>query len=254
MEQLETPGTFTPHPQPAPLGKMAAAQGRLEARLTLVHGEQLLLNLIIPAALLIGTVIMPVFGDIGLKVLVPMVFAAAATSVGFTGQAIALAFDRRYGALKRAGASGAPPWVIIAGKIIGVLAVVAVQVLILGALALALGWRVSLPAALTGLLTLLVGVAVFTALGLFLGGSCSSEVVLAVANLIWIVFMGILGWVVYAHDITAAGWWYLVPSVALAGALVDAFAFTFNTPAWLALIVWGVIGAAAAARWFRFDG
>lgn len=247
------PGTFTPDPRPAPLRTMAAAQGRLEARLMLVHGEQLLLNIIIPAALLVGTVIMPVFGDIGFGVIVPMVFAAAATSVGFTGQAIALAFDRRYGALKRAGASGAPPWVIICGKIIGVLAVVAVQILILGALAFALGWGVGVGGALAGLATLLVGVAVFTALGLYLGGSWSPEIVLAVANLIWIVLMGTLGWVVYSFEITDAGWWYLVPSVALTGALINAFQLAFNATAWLALLGWGVAGAAAAARWFRFD-
>mgnify|MGYP006886146954 FL=1 len=248
------PGLFEPAPQRAPFSRMAAAQGRIEARLMLRHGEQLLVNLVVPAALLIAAAVVPVFGDLGFNELVPMVFAVAAASAGFTGQAIALAFDRRYGALKRAGASGVPAWVIIAGKIIGVLAMVAVQVVVLGTLAAFLGWRVSLGGALLGLVTLLVGVAVFTSLGLLMGGTLSSEMVLALANLLWLVLMGVVGWVAYAGDIAHAGWWNAVPTVALAGALSQAMQGGFDAPAWISLLAWAAAGVAAAARWFRFDG
>lgn len=247
-------GTFTPRPQRAPFSAMAAAQGRLEAKLMLRHGEQLLLNIVIPAALLIAAAVVPIFDDAGLERVFPMVLAVGATSVGFTGQAIALAFDRRYGALKRAGASGVPPWVIIVGKILGVLVTAMVQVAILTAIALALGWRVSALGAVAGLLTLIVGVAVFTSFGLFMGGRWSSELVLAVANLLWVALMGVVGWVAYSGDIAAAGWWNLVPSVALAGALTQAFELSFNAAAWASLLGWGAVGSAAAARWFRFDG
>lgn len=247
-------GIFTPHPQRASFGALAAAQGRIESKLMLRHGEQLLVSVIIPAGLLIAAAIMPLFGATNFDALVPMVFAIAATSAGFTGQAISLAFDRRYGALKRAGASGVPPWVIIAGKIIGVLSMVGVQLLILGAIAAFLGWRVGLGGAVLGLATLLVGVAVFTSLGMLMGGTLSSELVLALANLLWIVFMGVLGWVAYSGDLAHAGWWNAVPTVALAGALTEAVQGGFNTLAWISLGVWAVVGASAAARWFRFDG
>lgn len=247
-------GLFTPRPQRASFAALAAAQGRIESKLMLRHGEQLLVNVIVPAGLLIAAAIMPIFGNADFDELVPMVFAIAATSAGFTGQAISLAFDRRYGALKRAGASGVPPWVIIAGKIIGVLSMVGVQLLILGAIATFLGWRIGPGGALLGVATLLVGVAVFTSLGMLMGGTLSSELVLALANLLWIVFMGILGWVAYSGDIAHAGWWNAVPTVALAGALTEAVQGGFNTPAWISLAVWAVVGASAAARWFRFDG
>lgn len=248
------PGLFSPQPQRASFAKMAKAQGGIEAKLMLRHGEQFLVNIVVPAALLVAAAIVPVFGDLGFDELVPMVFAVAATSAGFTGQAISLAFDRRYGALKRAGASGVPAWVIIAGKIIGVLATVAVQVLVLGALAFALGWRASAGGVLLGLLTLLVGVAVFTSLGLLMGGTMSSELVLALANLFWLVLMGIVGWVAYSGDIAHAGWWNAVPTVALAGALTQAMQGDFEAPAWISLFVWAIAGIGAAARWFRFDG
>ncbi|QYH19705.1 multidrug ABC transporter permease [Corynebacterium aquatimens] len=248
------PGVFAPKPQPASFGAMAAAQGRIEAKLMLRHGEQLLLNIIIPLALLVAAAKVPIFGDADFNLIVPMVFAVAASSAGFTGQAIALAFDRRYGALKRTGASGVPPWVIIAGKILGVLATVAVQIVVLGGVAAALGWRVGPAGAILGLITLLVGVAAFTSLGLLMGGTLSSELVLALANLIWLVLMGVLGWVAYSGDLVNAGWWNAVPTVALAGALTASLQGSFNVLAWVSLILWAAAGIGLASRWFRFDG
>ena len=254
MKKL-TPGIFAPAPQRASFGQMAAAQGRIEAKLMLRHGEQLLLNVLIPAAILVAAHFAPILGEnTEFDVLVPMVFAVAATGAGFTGQAIAVAFDRRYGALKRTGASGVPPWTIIVGKILGVLATVVVQLVVLGAIALALGWRVSPAGAVFGLATLLVGVAAFTAMGLLMGGTLRAELVLALANLIWLVLMGILGWVGYSGDIAHAGWWNAVPTVALAGALVQALSLQVNWVAWASLAAWGVAAMTAAVRLFRFDG
>ncbi|WCZ34615.1 MULTISPECIES: ABC transporter permease [Corynebacterium] len=254
MKKL-TPGIFAPAPQRASFGQMAAAQGRIEAKLMLRHGEQLLLNVLIPAAILVAAHFAPILGDnTEFDVLVPMVFAVAATGAGFTGQAIAVAFDRRYGALKRTGASGVPPWTIIVGKILGVLATVVVQLVVLGAIALALGWRVCPAGAVFGLATLLVGVAAFTAMGLLMGGTLRAELVLALANLIWLVLMGILGWVGYSGDIAHAGWWNAVPTVALAGALVQALSLQVNWVAWASLAAWGVAAMTAAVRLFRFDG
>ncbi|WKD57629.1 ABC-2 family transporter protein [Corynebacterium capitovis DSM 44611] len=248
------PGTFTPRPQRAPATTMALAQGRVEALLMLRHGEQLLLNIIVPAFLLVASRF-PFVGDyLSIDRAVPMVFAVAASSAGFTGQAIALAFDRRYGALKRSGASGVPAWTIIAGKVLGVAAMVAVQVVFLGALAVALGWRCSLLGAAAGLLTLLVGVAAFTSLGLLMGGTLSSELVLALANLMWLVLMALLGWVAFSGDLAHAGWWNIVPTIALAGSLTQALHLAADPAALAALVAWAVAGISAAARWFRFDG
>ena len=247
-------GTFRPNPQRASLMTMALAQGKIESKLLLRHGEQLLVNILIPAALLVVASIVPIFENTSFNELVPMVFAVAATSAGFTGQAIALAFDRRYGALKRTGASGVPAWTIIVGKIIGVLATVAVQIVVLGAVAFYLGWRASGIGILCGLCTLIVGVAAFSAMGLLMGGTLSSEMVLALANLCWLVLMGIVGWVQYSSDIGQAGAWNIVPTVALAGALTKALVVSFNWQAWLSLVCWAVAAMAAAARWFRFDG
>ncbi|MHA2789024.1 ABC transporter permease [Corynebacterium sp. S7] len=248
------PGTFTPNPQRAPAWKMALSQGRIESKLMLRHGEQILLNIIIPVAVLLAAALLPVLGEVHLNNVVPMVFAIAATSAGFTGQAISLAFDRRYGALKRTGASGVPAWTIIVGKIIGVLTMTLVQLVIIGAVALALGWRVSIGGAILGIIALVVGTIVFTSLGLFMGGAFRSEIVLGVANLIWLVLVGIVGYVAYSGDIANPGAWLLVPSVALTSALIAAFSGTVNFLAWVFLLGWAAVGTLAAVKWFRFDG
>ena len=46
--------TFTPLPGAAPFGRQVVAQARMEARLLLRNGEQLLLAVVIPVIVLIG--------------------------------------------------------------------------------------------------------------------------------------------------------------------------------------------------------
>ena len=62
-------------------------------------------------------------------------------STAFTGLAIGTGFERRYGALKRLGASPLPRGALLGAKALAVLIVEALQVLLLGAVALALGWE-----------------------------------------------------------------------------------------------------------------
>ena len=65
--------------------------------------------------------------------------------------------------------------------------------------------------------------------------------------------MGIVGWVVYSGDLSSAGVWNAVPTVALAGALADAVDLRFNVSAWVSLAVWTVLAIIGAVRLFRFD-
>src|SRR2546423_14212665 len=97
---------------------MLAAQFGLELKLLLRNGEQLLLTMFIPITLLVGLTLLP-FGDFGRNraaTFVPGIMALAVISTAFTGQAIAVAFDRRYGALKRLGPTPPPVRGLIARK------------------------------------------------------------------------------------------------------------------------------------------
>lgn len=246
-------GTFTPAPQQASTRQMVLAQGQIETKLFLRHGEQQLLSLIIPFALLIVLAQVPILDtDRPLDQALPLMLAIAAMSSGFTGQAIALAFDRRYGALQRTGASGVPAWTIIVGKAIAVVNMALIQTLVLGVTALVLGWQPDALGVGLAVLTLVLGVATFSSLGLLMGGTLSSELVLALANLIWVVLTGVVGWVMISQGLADAGWFNLIPSVALASGLSISFAGAIP---WLQLgilAVWLLAGSAAAIKWFRF--
>lgn len=248
------PGTFTPAPKRASTARMVSAQGRMETILFLRHGEQQLLSVIIPLVMLFITARMPLLGeDTTIRQIFPMVLAIATTSSGFTGQAIALAFDRRYGALKRTGASGVPASTIIGGKVIAVGVMAGLQTLLLGGAALLLGWRTEPLGVILGLAVLFIGVAAFTALGLLMGGTLSSELVLALANLIWVMLVGAVGWVLWSHGLDAAGWYTAIPSVALASGLTLAFDGAVPWLEILVLLAWAALASAAAVRWFRFE-
>ena len=112
-----------PDCRPNSVPRMLIAQYGLELKLLLRNGEQLLLTMFIPITLLVGLTVLPLgdFGDNRVAVFVPAIMALAVISTAFTGQAIAVAFDRRYGALKRLGATPLPVWGIIAGKALAML-------------------------------------------------------------------------------------------------------------------------------------
>ena len=249
-------GTFTPDPRPNTVPHMLAAQSALELKLLLRNGEQLLLTMFIPITLLVGLTLLPLgsFGPNRAATFVPVIMALAVISTAFTGQAIAVAFDRRYGALKRLGATALPIWGIIAGKSLAVVAVVFLQAIILGGIGFALGWRPELAGLGMGALIIALGTAGFAALGLLLGGTWRAEVVLAVANLLWFVFAG-LGALTLDTDTvpTPVNWAArLTPSGALTEALSQAMSVSVDWFGVVVLTVWGALAALAALRWFRF--
>jgi ABC-2 type transport system permease protein len=239
---------------------MLNAQFALELRLLLRNGEQLLLTMFIPITLLVGLTVLPLgsFGDNRAAAFVPAIMALAIISTAFTGQAIAVAFDRRYGALKRLGATALPVWGIIAGKSLAVVAVVALQSILFGAIGFALGWRPPVAGLAIGAVVIALGTAVFAALGLLLGGTLRAEIVLAVANLLWFVFAGLgaltLGAGMGGGMVGSGVQWVarLTPSGALTEALSRAMTLSMDWFGLAVLAVWGVIAGLCALRWFRF--
>lgn len=249
-------GTFTPDPRPNTVPRMLAAQSALELKLLLRNGEQLLLTMFIPITLLVGLTLLPLgsFGPNRAATFVPVIMALAVVSTAFTGQAIAVAFDRRYGALKRLGATALPIWGIVAGKSLAVVAVVFLQAIILGSIAFALGWRPELAGLGLGALIIALGTAGFAALGLLLGGTLRAEIVLAVANLLWFVFAGLGALTLDTEMVPTAVKWVarLTPSGALTEALSQAMNVSVDWFGVVVLAVWGALAALAALRWFRF--
>jgi ABC-2 type transport system permease protein len=253
-------GTFTPNPRPNAVPRMLAAQFTLELKLLLRNGEQLLLTMFIPITLLVGLTLLPLgsFGDNRAATFVPVIMALAVISTAFTGQAIAVAFDRRYGALKRLGATALPVWGIVAGKSLAVVAVVFLQAIMLGAIGFGLGWHPDVAGLTLGAVIITLGTAGFAALGLLLGGTLRAEIVLAVANLMWFVFAGLGALTLETLETdtvpTAVKWAArLTPSGAITEALSQAMRVSVDWFGVAVLAVWGALAGLAALRWFRFS-
>ena len=250
------PGTFTPGPKPNAPHRMLAAQTRLELILLLRNGEQLLLTMFIPITLLVGLCLLPLgnLGEHRVDTVVPAVMMVAVMSTAFTGQAIAVGFDRRYGALKRLGATALPKWGVIAGKSAAVLIVVVLQAVLLGAIGVALGWRPTIGGLALGAVIIALGTVTFAAMGLLLGGTLKAEIVLALANIAWFVMLGI-GSVVFASDDLPGALHFvarLVPSGALAETLRSALAESIDWVGIAVLAVWAVVCGWLATKLFRF--
>jgi ABC-2 type transport system permease protein len=251
------PGTFIPDPRTASRTAMLAAQTRMELILLLRNGEQLLLTMFIPIAMLIGLTLLPLSGLGAHRVdrIVPAVMMVAIMSTAFTGQAIAVGFDRRYGALKRLGATALPRWGIVGGKCAAVLIVVILQSILLGFIGVALGWRPGAAGLVFGAVVIALGTATFAAMGLLLGGTLKAEVVLALANIAWFVMLAVASLVFAAGDIPKplSIIAQLIPSGALAQALDQALRTGVDWYGLVVLVIWGVVTGWLATRYFRFD-
>lgn len=252
-------GTFAPRPGAAPLGRILFAQAALETRLVLRNGEQLLLTIVIPALLLVLFSVVPVVDTGGgrqVEFLAPGMLALAILSTSFTGQAIATGYDRRYGALKRLGATPLPRWGLIVAKTASVLFIEVVQVALLVVIALALGWSPH-PALASAALLLVLGTAAFSGLGLFLAGVLRAEATLAVANLLFLLLLlggGVIVPLSRFPD-ALAGALRLLPITALSDGLRTVLQQGAPLP-WgdaLTLAAWAAVAIAAAGLTFRWE-
>ena len=250
-------GTFTPDPSPSAPGAMLLSQTRLELKLILRHGEQLMLTLLIPVTMLIAMTLLPV-GDFSaprVNHILPLVLAVAVMSTAFSGQAIAVGFDRRYGALKRLGATALPKWAIIGGKSCAVGIVIVGQMVILCVIALFLDWRPGLIGVLVGAVAVIVGALAFATMGLLLGGRLKAEIVLALANILWFAMLGIAGLILL--DDSLPGPLHALVTIIPSGALTEALAQAQDGAiAYLQLAIlagWAAVCGFLAVRTFRFE-
>lgn len=250
---------FAPAPGAAPLSRMIASQTAYELRTLLRNGEQLLLTLIIPVVLLVlfsATSLMDVGGGRRVDFITPGILALAVMSTAFTGQAIGTGFERRYGVLKRLGATPLPRAGLIGAKTLTVIIVEVLQAVVIGVVAFALGWHPH-GNPLSALVLLLVGTAAFSGFGLLMAGTLRAEATLAAANLIYILLL-ILGGVVFPLTKFPAGVrgaLNLLPISVLADGLRQILQHGAVLPGkdLLVLAVWGIAGLTLAVRFFRWE-
>ena len=257
-----TSGRFAPLPGSAPLSKQVLAQSRMETRLLLRNGEQLLLALVIPVIVLVGGILAA--DRVGLdfpngvvNTLTPGVLALAIMSTSFTSLAISTGFERRYGVLKRLGASPMPRTGLLAGKVGSLLFVELLQLIVISAVALSFGWSpvVSAKSVLATVVIGVLGTAAFASLGLLLAGILRAEATLAAANLVYLLLLA-GGAIVFPASTYGAfgGFLAVLPSGALGTGMRTAL-IEGGYPVVPALVLagWTVVGAVLTARTFKWE-
>ena len=238
-----------------------AAQARIELTLSLRNGERLLVSIVIPLLVLVffstvDVLPLPDGVDDAVAFLAPGVLALAVMSSAMVSLGIGTGFERQYGVLKRLGTTplGRGRWV--AAKIAMVLALLTIQVVVLVAASLLLGWDpggtpiLAVPA-------IVLGAAAFGGIGLLMAGTLRGTATLALANGLYLVLLLLGGMVIPLDELPAP---LATLSRALpAGALSEVLqaALRDGAPAagtsWLVLAAWAVVAPLVAARAFRWD-
>jgi ABC-2 type transport system permease protein len=251
----------------APTWRSVLAQTGMELRLTARRGENLLVTLVIPVALLLFFGAVPTLpastaaGETGRSIdqLVPGILALAIISTSLVNLGIATAYERSYGVLKRLGGSPLSRGGLIAAKMLTVLLVELVQsALLWGIAAAAFDWAPGANASTPIVVAALVlGTLTFAGLGLLMAGALRAEATLAGANGLYLGFLLLGGIVVPVERLPGvlADLARLLPASALSDSLRIGFgATTGDTAGSLAVLAaWGVIAVGLAARTFRWE-
>lgn len=247
--------------RPSSAWRAAAAVAAMELRQTARRGENVLVTLVIPPAVLLFFAtagIVPGIAERPVDFLLPGTLALAIIASGLVNLGIATAYERSYGVLKRLGGSPLPRWGLVAAKITAVLVLEVIQVAILVAVAVvALGWTP--PAGISQALAiaaLLLGTLAFAGLGLLLAGTLRAEATLALANGLFLLFLMVGGIVLPVDHLPVP--LDTVARLLPASALADAFRVALSGAgdpgqALTTLAAWGVAAAGLAARTFRWE-
>lgn len=239
--------------------RRVVAQARAEVGMTLRRGESVLLALGIPVMLLVFfslVDVLPTDVEDPVDFLAPGVLALAVMSTAMVSLGIATGFERQYLVLKRLGATPLGRPALLAGKTAAVLAVELVQVAVLVAVAVALGWSPD-GRPLLAAVALLLGTVAFAGLGLLMAGTLRAEATLAAANGLYLALLLLGGMVVPMTRLpgTLRMVARVLPAAALSDLVHGALGAAGATPgrAWVVLAAWAVLAPAAAALTFRWE-
>lgn len=258
---MSAPATApAPHPGAAPVLDRLRAQTTFELASIFRNGEQIMVTILMPLVALVALAATDVV-DLGraegarVDLVAPGVLAMAVMAAALTSQAIATSFDRRGGVLRLLATTPLGRVGLLGGKICAVLVLQAVQAVVLGGVAIGLGWRPEPGDVIVALAIGVLGTAVFTALAMLMAGTLRFEAVLALANLL-LIGLTLVGGVLVPTDWlpgVGADIARLLPSGALGEALRGAFG---DGVAWrdvAVLLGWAGLLTWATSRTFRWS-
>jgi ABC-2 type transport system permease protein len=228
------------------------SQALFDTRNVLRNGENLLLTLVIPVAVLVIGLKTPLGGDRDAGEVLIGAIGLGVLATAFTSQAISTGFDRRYGVLCMLGLSPLGARGLLAARTVVSLLIISLQTAVLAILTWILaGWTSTDGAQVAqSVVGVLLSVWAFTAWALFVAGALRAEATLAVSNAVFLLLMFGGGLAVPSDALP----WDSVAQWLPTGALVQAM--SVDPVAWIPLSVlvgWAVAGTVLATRYFRWE-
>jgi len=239
--------------------KPLLSQLRMELAVIARNGEQLLVVIGIPTALLLffsNIDLLSTSEQNNVDFLLPGILALAVMSTAMVSLGIATGFERSYAVLKRLGATplGIPRLVLAKSCAVGVIETI--QFLVLIVIGVILGWNPAGTSWGQCLIALVLGTLAFAGLGLLMAGTLKAELNLAAQNAVYLILLLIGGVVIpitsLPSPLRAVG--SGLPSGALADVLREALSNSGSHPqsSWMILSLWAIITPLLASRWFRW--
>lgn len=240
------------------------AQATAESRMMLRRREVVFFSILLPTMfmLLFGSIFGGQVAPTGIKIinyLLPGYMTMAIMSVAFISLGIMTANERYNSVLKRLGATPLPRALLLLGKLVAISLIIVVAVALLIVIGISLYGVTVKGGPFDIALIVLLGVVVFTMLGLMVGGMVKAEAAPAILNAVYfpLLFLGgILGPVEQMPD------WLqqiarLLPSYHLSNALTEVMVkgnpFTSAWGDLLVLAAWGAAALAVASRTFKWE-
>lgn len=242
------------------------AQARLELALLLRNGENLLVTFAIPVAMLLLFVLVPVLptgGRSPVDLLAPGALVVALMGSGLVALGISTAFEREQSVLRRYGVTPLRRGELVAAKALAVAVVQIGQLLVVGGVAVGLGWDLSVTpgSVVVAMLGLALASVTFAGIGLAIAGRLPAMRALAVLNAAFLLLVALGGVTVPLHELPS---WLAAASSALPSAWAAALlhgtvgggSLDALPPVGLALTaltVWAAGSVLVAARLFRWQ-
>nr|WP_300145928.1 ABC transporter permease [Propionicimonas sp.] len=244
-----------PAAAPAPRAGRIVRHALMETRLLVRNGEQLLLALVIPLALVVGQAALGARFGIAREPFVASVIALGLWSSGFTSPAITTAFERRYGVLERLAATPLRRSDLLLGKAAMIALVALGQAVVLVVAGLLAGWapRPVGPQTLVLAGVVPLALAAFAGLALSLAGRASAELTLGLANLVYLLgaagglLVPLAAFPAWAQPLLGA-----LPTTALGEALRTWANGGFDPWPLLVVLLWAVGALVLARKVFRW--
>ncbi len=223
-----------------------------DVKITLRRSEALILNLVIPLAVLVALA----KTSAGVDKAIPFTYVQAVLSVSMVSLGITTGFDRRFRVLVRLGTTPLGRNGLVFSKILSMVAVETFQLVMLSIVGIFLGWNPS-PQWLLAFPVCWIGSCAFAGIALLIAGSVKAEANLGLQNLAYIIMIGFAAIGLGDTDSlppTVRDIVHIMPSGALHSILRTIAGIEgLSTIALVSLAIQAVVLPLLAARKFSFD-